>query len=53
MRLVFEMSRKQYLSHQQIANELDISVLTVRKQVQNSLKILKVKLSAYFFSIFL
>lgn len=53
MRLVFEMSRKQYLSHQQIANELDISVLTVRKQVQNSLKILKVKLSTYFFSIFL
>ncbi|UOE47491.1 RNA polymerase sigma-70 factor [Mucilaginibacter sp. SMC90] len=53
MRLVFEMSRKQYLSHQQIAEELDISVLTVRKQVQNSLKILKVKLSTYFFSIFL
>lgn len=53
MRLVFEMSRKQNLSHQQIANELDISVLTVRKQVQNSLKILRVKLSTYLFSFFL
>ncbi|QEM10643.1 MULTISPECIES: RNA polymerase sigma-70 factor [Mucilaginibacter] len=53
MRLVFEMSRKQHLSHQQIANELDISVLTVRKQVQNSLKILRVKLGTYLFSIFL
>ncbi|MEO3405571.1 RNA polymerase sigma-70 factor [Mucilaginibacter sp. CAU 1740] len=53
MRLIFEMSRNQHLSHQQIANELDISVLTVRKQVQNSLKILRVKLGTYLFSFFL
>ncbi|EHQ27676.1 RNA polymerase sigma factor [Mucilaginibacter paludis] len=53
MRMVFEMSRKSNLSHQEIADKLGISVLTVRKQVQNSLKILKVKLKSYFFITFL
>lgn len=53
MRRIFEMSRKENLSHQQIAEELNISLLTVRKQVQNSLKILRAKLAAYLFSIML
>jgi RNA polymerase sigma-70 factor (family 1) len=49
MRRVFEMSRNEALSHQEIADELNISTLTVRKHVQNSLKILRAKLSAYLY----
>ena len=52
MRRIFEMSRNANLSHQQIADELDISPRTVRKQVNNSLKILRVKLGTHFFMIF-
>lgn len=52
MRRIFEMSRNANLSHQQIADELDISPLTVRKQVNNSLKILRVKLGTHFFMLF-
>jgi len=53
MRLIFEMSRNANLSHNEIALELKISPLTVRKQVNNSLKILRVKLATHFFNIFL
>ncbi|MCC8426390.1 RNA polymerase sigma-70 factor [Mucilaginibacter sp. UR6-11] len=49
MRLIFELSRNQYLSHRQIADQLNISPFTVRKQVNNSLKILRLKLGAYFY----
>jgi len=49
MRRIFEMSRNASLSHQEIAKELNISPLTVKKQVNNSLKILRVKLGTYFF----
>jgi RNA polymerase sigma-70 factor (ECF subfamily) len=52
MRRIFEMSRNANLSHQQIADELNISPLTVRKQVNNSLKILRVKLGTHFFMLF-
>lgn len=52
MRLIFEMSRHLNMSHQQIAEELDISPLTVRTQVRNALRILKVRLGARVFSIF-
>ena len=48
MSLVFKMSRQEQLSHKQIAQKLDISVLTVRKQINNSLKILRTKLGALF-----
>lgn len=48
MRLIFEMSRVKNLSHQEIASELGISVHTVRKQVQNTLKVLRVKLGVLF-----
>ena len=44
MREVFELSRKQHLSHMEIAEKLDISVQTVSKHVTNALKILRVKL---------
>jgi RNA polymerase sigma-70 factor (family 1) len=48
MSVVFRMSRQEQLSHKEIAEKLDISVLTVRKQINNSLKILRVKLGALF-----
>lgn len=44
MRNVFELSRKQHLTHKKIAEELDISEQTVRKHIQNALRILRVKL---------
>lgn len=44
MRLVFEMSRKQHLSHQEIADQLGISKQTVTDQVKKALKILKPRL---------
>jgi len=44
MREVFELSRKQYLSHKEIACRLGISEQTVSKQITNALRILRVKL---------
>ena len=44
MREVFELSRKQRLSHKEIACQLEISEQTVSKQITNALKILRVKL---------
>jgi RNA polymerase sigma-70 factor (family 1) len=52
MRQVFEMSRNGHLSHQQIAEQLQISTHTVKKQVNNSLKVLRLKLSSKFFLFF-
>jgi len=52
MRLVFEMSRHLHMSHQQIAEELNLSPLTVRTQIRNALRILRVRLGARVFSIF-
>jgi len=49
MRLVFELSRDSNLSHNEIAEKLEISPLTVRKQVNNSLKILRARLAPYLF----
>jgi len=52
MRMVFELSRNANLSHREIAEKLNISPLTVRKQVNNSLKILRVKLGTHFLMLF-
>jgi len=46
MREVFELSRKHNLSHKEIAQQLGISDQTVRKQVQNALRILKPRLQS-------
>jgi len=48
MQKVFRLSRKMYLSHKEIARELEISEQTVSKQITNALKILKVRLSSFF-----
>lgn len=46
MREIFELSRKRYLSYKQIAEQLDISEHTVRSQVSNSLRILRMRVGA-------
>lgn len=45
MREIFELSRKEHLSHKEIAAKLNISEQTVKKQVQNTLKVIKPKLN--------
>jgi len=45
MREIFELSRKDDLSHKEIAAKLNISEQTVKKQVQNALKVIKPKLN--------
>ena len=51
MREVFELSRREELSHKEIAEKLNISDKTVKKQVSNALKILRGRLKGprYFF----
>lgn len=44
MKEVFELSRKDNLSHREIADQLGISDKTVKKQINNVLKILRTKL---------
>lgn len=53
MREIFQMSRKEHLSHKEIAEILDLSESTVKKQVSNALKILRGKLGLAFFLYFL
>lgn len=53
MREVFILSKRRYLSNREIANELNISEGTVKKQVANALKILRTRLhvlNRYFLS---
>ena len=49
MKEVFELSRKEKLSHKEIAEKLNLSEETVKKQVSNALKILRVKLGTMLF----
>jgi len=47
MRQIFELSRKDELSHKEIAQQVNVSYQTVKKQVQNALKIIKPKISHF------
>jgi RNA polymerase sigma-70 factor (family 1) len=49
MKEVFELSRKQRLTHKEIAEKLNLSEQTVKKQVNNALKILRIKLGTMVF----
>jgi len=51
MRMVFELSRKAHLSYKEIADQINISEGTVRKQVHNAIRLLRARLSSYFFGI--
>jgi RNA polymerase sigma-70 factor (family 1) len=53
MREVFLLSRKEHLSHKEIAEKLGISEKTVKNQVNNALKELRLKLGLFSFLIFL
>ena len=46
MREVFELSRKEHFSHKEISLQLSISDTTVKKQINNALKILKMKMGS-------
>jgi RNA polymerase sigma-70 factor (family 1) len=46
MREVFELSRKSHYSYHQISNIMDISDQTVKKQIYNALKILRLRLGS-------
>ncbi|PTS96411.1 RNA polymerase subunit sigma-70 [Pedobacter sp. HMWF019] len=52
MRLVFEMSRNQHLSHKAIAEELNITESTVTDQIKKALRILRPRLGAVLFILF-
>jgi RNA polymerase sigma-70 factor (family 1) len=53
MREVFEMSRKQHLSHKEISEKLGISEQSVRSHIKNALKILRSRLGLVFFLVLL
>jgi RNA polymerase sigma-70 factor (ECF subfamily) len=48
MREVFELSRIAGLSHKQISERLNISDKTVKKQINNALKLLRVRINLFF-----
>jgi len=52
MREVFELSRKATLSHKEIAQQLELSPETVKKQVSNAVRILRHKLVHFIFLFF-
>ncbi|MBC6108951.1 RNA polymerase sigma factor [Pedobacter fastidiosus] len=47
MRQIFEMSRQQHLSQREIAELLHLSDKTVKKQMSNALKVLRLKLTSF------
>jgi len=49
MKQVFEMSRKEFMTHKEIAERLGTSEETVKKQITNSLKLLRVKFDQHLF----
>jgi RNA polymerase sigma-70 factor (family 1) len=53
MKQIFLLSRKENLSHQEIAQQLDISTNNVSKQVNNALRILRTKLGIVVYIYFL
>ena len=53
MRQVFELSRKENLSHKQIAERLGLSEQSVRSHVKNALRILRVRLGLLMYIMFL
>jgi RNA polymerase sigma-70 factor (ECF subfamily) len=47
MRVIFEMSRRQHLTQKEIADILHLSDKTVKKQMSNALKVLRLKLTSF------
>lgn len=53
MREVFELSRKLNLKHKEIASQLGISEKTVKNQINNALKILRLRLGVFIYLLIL
>lgn len=53
MREVFELSRKNHLTYREIAERLELSEQSVRSHVKNALRILRVKLGAFNYLLFI
>jgi RNA polymerase sigma-70 factor (family 1) len=53
MRQIFELSRRHYYSHKEIADKLEISEKTVKNQVNNALKVLRSRLGMCLFFLYL
>jgi RNA polymerase sigma-70 factor (family 1) len=51
MRVIFEMSRNQGLSHKEIADELDITDHAVKKSINRTLKVLRAQISSVLLSL--
>lgn len=49
LRVVFELSRNEHLSHKEIAERLNLSEQTVRGYIKNALRTLRIKFGTYFF----
>ena len=52
MKALFLLSRKEYLSHREIACKMEISEETVKRQMKNALKTLRLKLGIFSFFLF-
>jgi RNA polymerase sigma-70 factor, ECF subfamily len=48
MRVIFELSRKEFMTRKEIADKINISEETVKKQIANAIKLLRSKLSMFF-----
>jgi len=53
MRTVFELSRKEGLSHKEIAEQLNITEQSVRSHIKGALKILRPRLGFIILSVFI
>jgi len=53
MRYIFELSRMENLSHREVAEQTGLSEKTVKKQVQNALRLLRLKISILIFILYL
>ncbi len=53
MKEIFELSRKSFLTHKEIGTKLNLSEKTVKKQINNSLKILRARLTSMIIILFL
>jgi len=47
MRQIYELNREQDLSYREIGEQLDISEKTVKKQVHNALRVIRLKISSF------
>lgn len=52
VREIFELSRKQYLSHKEISQKLNLSEQSVRSYIKDALRMLRMKFGTFFWILF-